>query len=403
MPYFNYKAYVNSTDTVTGLVEAPSADAAARLLREKQLFVIDVSEAKNKIQLSALTARFKRAGFGDVVNFTQQLSTMVVAGLQLPEALSILAGQSDNPAFAQVLEDIEHQIVGGSNLGDALEKYPKYFSTVYIALIRAGESSGMLEQVLVKLAESLESQQEFRSKVKGAMIYPVIIVIAMAAVITVMMTVVIPKLTDMYKDFGASLPWTTQLLMNISGFFVKFWWLMIAVIVGATVFFNRWKKTAIGEFTIDTLILKVPIWGNLQRKVILVDFTRTLGMLVGSGVHILDALRVLKDTLGNIIFRNAVHEIAEKVEKGFPLGETFAQHEVFPPIVSQMIKVGEETGKLDETLTKLSKYFQTESEQLVKGLTTAIEPVIMVVLGLGVGFIVISVITPIYNLTSSFK
>jgi type IV pilus assembly protein PilC len=151
------------------------------------------------------------------------------------------------------------------------------------------------------------------------------------------------------------------------------------------------------------MVLKIPIFGDLQRKIILVDFTRTLGMLVGSGVHILDALRVLKDTLGNVIFRSAVHEIAQKVEKGFPLGDSFSQHEVFPPIVSQMIRVGEETGKLDETLTKLSNYFQTESEHLVKGLTTAIEPVIMVVLGLGVGFIVISVITPIYNLTSSFK
>jgi type IV pilus assembly protein PilC len=403
MPYFNYKAYINNSDIVTGLVEAPNADTAARLLREKQLFVIDVMEAKNKLQLTAFMDRFKRAGFGDVVNFSRQLATMTVAGLQLTESLSILRAQSNNPTFAHVIMDIEHQIVSGSNLGDALEKYPKYFTGVYIALVRAGESSGMLEQVLTKLAESLESQQEFRSKVKGAMIYPMIIMVGMIIVVAIMMTVVVPKLTDMYRDFGATLPMSTQILMSISAIFVRFWWLMLALVVGGAIFFNRWRKTAIGQFILDTIVLKIPIFGDLQRKIILVDFTRTLGMLVGSGVHILDALRILKDTLGNILFRNAVHEIAQKVEKGFPLGETFSQHEVFPPIVSQMIKVGEETGKLDETLVKLSNYFETESEHLVKGLTTAIEPIIMVVLGLGVGFIVISVITPIYNLTSSFK
>jgi type IV pilus assembly protein PilC len=403
MPYFNYKAYINNTDIVSGLVEAPSADTAARLLREKQLFVIDVKEAKNRIQISDFLGRFKHAGFGDVVNFTRQLATMTVAGLQLTESLSILHAQSDNPAFANVIMDIEHQIVGGSNLADALSKYPKYFSSVYVALVRAGESSGMMEQILVKLSESLEAQQEFQSKVKGAMIYPIIILIGMAVVVVVMMTVVVPKLTDMYRDFGATLPWSTQLLMNISSLFVKFWWLLTALSIGGGIFFNKWRKTAIGQFVIDTIILKIPVFGDLQRKIILVDFTRTLGMLVGSGVHILDALRILKETLGNILFRNAVHEIAEKVEKGFPLGDTFFHHEIFPPIVSQMIKVGEETGKLDETLVKLSNYFETDSEHMVKGLTTAIEPIIMVVLGLGVGFIVISVITPIYNLTSSFK
>jgi type IV pilus assembly protein PilC len=403
MPYFNYKAYINNSDIVTGLVEAPSAETAARLLREKQLFVINVVETRNKMHLGAFMDRFKRVGFGDVVNFTRQLATMTVAGLQLTESLSILRSQTDNPTFAGVIMDIEHQIVSGSNLADALTKYPKYFSSVYIALVRAGESSGMMEKVLTKLAESLESQQEFRAQVKGAMIYPIIIVVGMVAVVSIMMTVVVPKLTEMYNDFGATLPWTTQVLMNISGFFVKFWWLMLAIAIGGGIFFNKWRKTAIGQFIIDTMILKIPVFGELQKKIILVDFTRTLGMLVGSGVHILDGLRILKDTLGNILFRNAVHEIAEKVEKGFPLGESFSQHEVFPPIVSQMIKVGEETGKLDDTLVKLSNYFQTESEHLVKGLTTAIEPIIMVVLGLGVGFIVISVITPIYNLTNSLK
>jgi type IV pilus assembly protein PilC len=212
-----------------------------------------------------------------------------------------------------------------------------------------------------------------------------------------------PKLTGLYKDFNVQLPWTTLLLMAISDFFVRFWWLMIFGIGGAVWLFRKWRKTPFGELVVDQLVFKIPLFGELQKKIILVDFTRTLGMLVASGIHILEGLQILKNSLGNVLFRNAIGEISKKVEKGFPLGDSFAQYAVFPPIVSQMMKVGEETGKLDETLTKLSKYFQSESETLVKGLTTAIEPIIMVIMGVGVGFIVISVITPIYNLTSQFK
>jgi type II secretory pathway component PulF len=218
-----------------------------------------------------------------------------------------------------------------------------------------------------------------------------------------MMTVVMPKLTGLYKDFNLQLPWTTRLLMSISDFMVRFWWLLILAVGGAAVFFQRWRKTEFGELVVDHFIFKIPLFGELQKKIILVDFTRTLGMLVASGIHILEGLQILKNSLGNVVFRNAITEISKKVEKGYPLGDSFAQYEVFPPIVSQMMKVGEETGKLDETLTKLSKYFQSETETLVKGLTTAIEPIIMVIMGVGVGFIVISVITPIYNLTSALK
>ncbi len=403
MAFFNYKARDEQGKMVTGLVEAPSPPVAARLLRDKQLFVVSLQETKQRFSLSGALTRFKRVSFGDVVNFTRQLATMVTAGLSLPDALAILRTQTTNPAFASTLGDIEHQIIGGGNLADALSKYPSIFSPIYTALVRAGESSGTMDQVLNRLAETLESQQEFRSKVKGAMIYPIIIVIGMMGVVMVMMTVVVPKLTDLYKDFNISLPVSTQILITLSGFFVRFWWLMIIGAFGGAALFKKWKTTTIGQLAIDSFTLRIPLFGELQKKIILVEFTRTLAMLISSGIHILDGLRILQDSLGNILFRNAIADISKKVEKGAPLGATFAQYEVFPAIVSQMMKVGEETGKLDETLTKLSRYFETESEHLVKGLTTAIEPIIMVVLGVGVGFIVISVITPIYNLTNQFK
>lgn len=388
---------------MSGLVEAASSSQATQLLRDKQLFVVHLTETKERMSFATFMARFKKVKFGDIVNFTRQLSTMIVAGLSLPESLTILRTQTTNPAFSRVLLDIEHQIVGGGNLGDSLAKYPDQFSSIYIALVRAGESSGTLDKVLTRLAETLEAQREFRSKVAGAMIYPVIIVIGMGAVVMIMMTVVVPKLTELYKDFGISLPVSTQILISLSGFFVRFWWLIIAASVGGFIGFSKWRKTPVGERIIDTLILRVPLFGELQKKVILVEFTRTLAMLISAGIHILEGLNILRASLGNVLFRDAIADISKKVEKGFPLGDSFAQYAIFPPIVSQMMKVGEETGKMDDTLSKLSTYFETESEHLVKGLTTAIEPIIMVVLGVGVGFIVISVITPIYNLTSQFK
>lgn len=402
MPFFHYNARTADGQMTTGLVEAPTSQIATQLLHDKQLFVISLGQTKERSSTTFLT-RFQKVSFSDIVNFTRQLATMVVAGLSLPDSLSILRAQTQNPVIVGMLMDIEHQIIGGGNLGNALAKYPQHFSNLYISLVRAGESSGTLDQVLTRLADTLEAQQEFRGKVTGAMIYPIIIVVGMVVVVMIMMTVVVPKLTDLYKDFNVSLPITTQILIAVSQFFVHYWWLMILVGTGSVIAFGRWRKTLVGELAIDSLLLKLPLFGNLQKKIILVEFTRTLSMLVASGIHILDGLNILKDSLGNVLFRTVVAEIAKKVEKGFPLGETFGQYPVFPPIVSQMMKVGEETGKLDDALLKLSVYFQSDSERLVKGLTTAMEPLIMVVLGVGVGFIVISVITPIYSLTSQFK
>lgn len=403
MPIFQYKARNSGGTIVSGLVDAPSQDVAVRLLHDKALFVVSIHAQATTFSLAAIKQVVKRVGFGDIVNFTRQLSTMVVAGLSLPESLTILRTQTTNEVFADVLLDVEHQIVSGGNLADVLSKYPAYFPATYIALIRAGESSGTLDQVLSRLADSMESQRDFRGKVSGAMIYPVIIFVGMIGVVFVMMTVVVPKLTDLYRDMNIELPWTTRALMGTSSFFVHFWWMVILAGIGLVVGYRRWHATSVGEHVIDALVLKVPLFGELQKKIILVEFTQTLGMLISSGIHILEGLTILKNSLGNVLFRDAIGEISKKIEKGFPLGDTFAQYPVFPPIVSQMMKVGEETGKLDDTLFKLSKYFQTESENMVKGLTAALEPIIMVVLGLGVGFIVISVITPIYNLTSQIK
>lgn len=400
MAFFKYKAKDESGQTTFGLVEAPNQTAAVKLIHARRLLPINLHEQKN--QTGGLNF-FRRVGFGETVKFTRQLSTMITAGLSIPESLTLLCKQTNNQTMVQMLGDIERQIVGGGNLADALARYPDCFSPIYIALIRAGEASGTLDQVFARLANNLEKQQNFNSQVRGAMIYPMIIVIGMIVVVFIMMTIVIPKLTGLYKDFGLTLPPTTQLLISVSNFFVHFWWLIILSGIGAAFGLSRWRATDIGRRSIDLIWLRIPILGDLSRKIILVEFSRTLAMLLTAGIHILDGLKILRGALGNVLFRDAIDEISKAVEKGTALGDSFAKQEVFPPIITQMVRVGEETGKLDETLNKLSAYFEAEAEQTVKSLTTAIEPIIMVILGVGVGFIVISVITPIYNLTSQFK
>ncbi|RJR15202.1 type II secretion system F family protein [Candidatus Microgenomates bacterium] len=402
MAFFIYTARDEMGTQHKGRVEATSERDAVALLREKKLFITSVKEYKQQKSLFSLS-RLRKVTFSDIVRFTRQLSTMITAGLQLPEALNLLRTQADNPAFAEVISRIYRDIEGGGSLAASLVKYPQHFSTSYLALIRAGESSGTLDKVLLRLADTLEKNLEFRSKVRSALIYPAIIILSMGIVFVILMVVVVPKLSELYADFGADLPLATRILQGISDFFVYFWWLIIIVgVVGSQVFF-RWKKTKAGGKLWDGFVLKLPVFGPLQQQVILVEFTRTLGLLIGVGVHILDALRILTDSTGNMLYHDALAEIKKKVEKGASLGILFNQFPIFPPILSQMVKVGEETGKLDESLIKLSYYFESDSDQKIKGLTTAIEPLIMIVLGVGVGFIVFSIITPIYNLTTQFN
>ncbi|MCL5071215.1 MAG: type II secretion system F family protein [Actinobacteria bacterium] len=385
----------NDKGDVSGLVDAASEKHAISLLRTQNIYVISLKKKKGSFSLG-----IKRISFNDIVNFTQQLSTMITAGLTLTDSLNILKQQSRNQYFIKILNDITKEIEGGSSFSKALEAYPDCFSSIYISLIKAGEASGKIKEVLERLTANLEKQRDFVNKTKAAMVYPSIILIGMSIVMFLMMTLVIPKMTEFYKDFDSELPVTTQIMISISNIFVKFWWLMILVIWVLVYFFRKWKKTEIGKHTWDELILKVPIWGSLKKSMIFADFTRTFGILVGSGIPILEALEIVSNSIDNSIYQDDIKNVAKQVEKGLSIGIPMSNNTRFPPIVSQMVTVGEETGKLDETLLKISIFFEIEAEQGVKALTSSMEPIIMVVLGLGVGFIILSIIMPIYSLTS---
>lgn len=258
-----------------------------------------------------------------------------------------------------------------------------------------------MDKVLNRLADNLEKQEEFKGKVKGALIYPAIIVVGMVIVATIMIIFVIPKLTTLYDQFDAEMPFATRILLGISSLVTTYWFVFAAILAGGFFSFNAYRKTDVGKRKIAEFIFKIPIIGGLQRQIILTELTQTMAMMVGAGVPILEALSVTSGVLGNIIIQDALKDVGTQIEKGFPIAFSFAKHpEAFPYILSQMIAVGEETGKMEEVLTKVSHVFEVESEQKVKALTSAIEPMVMIVLGIGVAFLVIAVILPIYNLTS---
>lgn len=403
MQLFSYKAKDFNGKAISGTVEAAGIHEAVNLLRNKKLVVIYINPVKISA-LSQFSIILTRVTMEDTVMFTRQLSTMIAAGLPLTDALRILQNQS-RAGMAKVAAQILADIEGGSNLGDALEKHPKVFSKVYISLIRAGEAAGVMDDILNRLAANMEKQKSFQGKVKGAMIYPAIVVTAMFIVGFIMMIFVIPKLTAMYESFGtgAQLPFATKALIFISGIFSNFWYLILGGIAGVVFLFKAWVKTAAGRQKYDKIIFKLPVVGKLSKYVILTEFSRTLGLLVGAGIAIIDGLKITAEAMGNSIYRQGILDAAGQVEKGLPLAVPIAKNSYFPPILSQMINVGEETGKLDEVLLKISNYFESESEQGVASLTAAIEPLIMIVLGIGVGVLVIAVIMPIYNLTSSMQ
>lgn len=402
MKKFKYKAKDKEGKGVGGIVEAASEKQAALTLRERGLVVISLTASRRDlIKVKSVTKLIHRVGLSEVATFTRQLSTMIIAGLTVADGLRILKEES-SPVFSEIIDDILRSVEGGSSLGDALEKHPKVFSEVYVALVRAGEAAGVLDEVLTRLAENLEKDREFRAKIKGAMIYPAVIVVGMIGVGTIMILFVIPNLLKLYEEFEAELPVATKLLMAISVLITKFWWVVLIGIGAIGYYFRSFYKTPLGRRKVDQIKLRLPVVGNLIKMIILTEMTRTLGLLVGTGISIVEGLKIVSRALGNAIYEEELKVAADRVEKGLPLAGTLAEYEDFPPVVSSMVAVGEETGKLDEVLTKLSAYFESESEHLVKGLTSLIEPLIMVVLGIGVGFLIIAVIMPIYNLTSQF-
>ena len=404
MPVFKFVAKDASGKRVSGEVDALDDKGVVRILRGEKFTPLEIKQivVGKGAKKSVIPSFGSSVSTGDVVNFTRQFATMISAGLPLVDALVILQKQTKNANFSKVLSTVVGDVEGGMSLSAALAVHKRVFGIVYIKLIEAGETGGVLDKVLNKLAQSLEKDKEFKSKTRGAFIYPAIVVFVMVVVMVLMMLFVVPKLTGLYTEIGADLPLPTKIMIALSTFMQRFWWLLIAAFVGSLYGLRIYGRTDAGADVISRVVLNLPVWGKIRRTLVLSEFTRTLGLLIGTGIPIVTALRVVRDILNNPAYKQGIDEAIGRVERGAPLYQPISANPAFPPIVGQMIKVGEETGKMDEVLTRLAVYFEAESENMVRNLTTALEPMILVVLGLGVGVLVLAIIMPIYNLTSQF-
>lgn len=397
---YRYLAKDQEGKAVSGEVESVDEASLVKILQQENLIPLNISKKGNR---GGLTISFGGGiPYVELVGFTRQLSTMVSAGLPLTDSLVLLQKQTKNPRLSKILSKVVADVEGGLSLSKALEQHPKVFGVVYIRLVEAGETGGVLDKVLAKLADSLEKEKEFKSKTKGAFVYPAIVVLVMIVVVTVMMVFVIPKLTMLYEEIGTELPLMTRVMIAVSDFMVGFWWLIIIMVAGFVFGFRAFAKTPKGADMVSKLVLNLPVWGKMRKQIILAEFTRTLGLLIGTGIPIITALKVVKDILVNSTYRDGIEVAMVRVERGSPLHVPLAQNPAFPPIIAQMMRVGEETGKMDEVLGRLAVYFEQESENMVRNLTTAMEPIILVILGVGVGVLVLSIIMPIYNLTAQF-
>jgi type IV pilus assembly protein PilC len=400
MAVFVYKGRASS-GAVTGEVEADNRPAAQAVLRAKGILATQLQE--KKVKAPAQKKIGGKVKDKELAIFTRQFSVMIDSGLPIAQALNILAEQSESKGLRDCTGMIAKEIESGATLAESFRKYPKVFSDLFTNLIEAGESGGVLDVVLQRLAGYIEKAAALKSKVKSAMVYPVTIISVATLVVFFMMVFIIPTFAKMFKDLGQELPLPTKIVIALSDFMIGYWWLLGAGVFGFIMAFKRYYATDQGSMIIDTWALKVPIVGMLIRKVAVARFTRTLGTLISSGVAILEALRITARSAGNRVVEKAVMNARNAVAGGRNLAEPLRQAPVFPPMVVHMISVGETTGALDAMLSKIADFYEQEVDDAVGALTSLLEPMMIVFLGVCVGGIVVAMYLPIFKLVTAIK
>ena len=398
MATFEYKAITNAGKTISGTIDGNSKDSATEALSAQGIKVIQIELSKGKAK------HLGKAKLVDLVLFTRQLSTMVSAGVPLMRSLTTLQTQAENPTMKLVIADLVKEVESGAQLADALEKHPEVFTPIYINMVRAGEAAGIVDDILKRLATQVESSQTLRKKIKGAMTYPTVVFCIMIIAFFGIMIFIIPKIGEILKGIGgpdAELPALTAALLGISDFLIKFWPVIIGAAVGAGFMLRKFLKTEAGKRKRDEIILKLPIVGLLTTKSTVASFTRTFSALVGAGVSVVEALRITGRSLGNKLYEEDLEKAALQVINGKQMSEAIGESKLFPPIVSQMLAVGEETGQTDVVLVKVAEFYEEEVNTMVDSMSSLIEPLIMVVIGGGVAVIAAAVMGPIASISNS--
>ena len=400
MSIFKYKAFAQDKTLQSGLVEANNRDYVEEILKEKGLAIVTISEmaAAKKFNLSFLN----RVKGKDIVIFSRQFSVLVSANVAMVQSLKILVDQTSNLTLKMIVSEIADEVDAGSPLSEALSKRPKVFSNFYVSVIKSGETSGKLDEVLGYLADEMEKDYDMMSKIKGAMIYPAFVLCALAAVGAVMMIFVVPKLTSILTESGTELPLTTKMLIGTSEFMTNYWWLLIIISVGLFLAVRFYISRPRGRRQFDLIKLKLPIFGHLFQLIYLVRFTRSMNTLIVGGVTISNSLKVAAEVVSNEIYRELIEKTIKEVEDGNSISSVFMDSKTIPKMVSQMLSIGEKTGKMDIILARISDFDGREIATMVANLMTLMEPIIMVIMGVAVGIMVAAIILPMYNLASNF-
>jgi type IV pilus assembly protein PilC len=400
MPVFKYTGKTRDGGARKGELEAASREVAINQLRRQGVQVSSVRQKGKEIELNI-------PGFSggvkdkDMVTFTRQFATMIDAGLPLVQCLEILGGQTENKTFAKVINKVRMDVEGGSTFADALKKHPRVFTELYVNMVAAGEAGGILDTILDRLAGYIEKSMALKKKVKSAMTYPAVIVVVAVLVVSVLMIFVIPSFAKMFTEFGGTLPAMTRIVINISNWIARFWIIIFGAIILLTIAVRRFYRTNRGRDMIDAALLKIPLIGTLIRKVAVAKFTRTLGTLISSGVPILEGMDIVARTAGNRVVEKAILRTRSGISEGKTIAEPLQQTKVFPPMVVQMINVGEASGALDSMLSKIADFYEEEVDTTVAALSSMLEPLLMVFLGVVIGFLVVAMYMPVFKLAST--
>jgi type IV pilus assembly protein PilC len=397
MATFTYTARAFNGDLRTATIDASSRDDVIAQLRKQRLSVVKIDQdATKKIGKGAIKTR-------DVVIFTRQFSTMINSGLPLVQALTILAEQTDNKALAEVTKKVVFDVESGNTVADALSKHPRAFTNLYVNMVAAGEAGGILDTILMRLATFLEKNDALVRKVKGAMIYPAVIMgVACIAVLTLLIFV-IPVFAGMFASAGQALPLPTRIVIAASGFLKHYWWVIGAIVIGGSYFGKKYYATSNGKLVIDRLMLHAPVLGDVLRKSSVSRFTRTLGTLISSGVSILEGLEITAKTAGNRVIQDAIMQSRSSIAGGDTIAQPLQKSKVFPPMVISMIAVGEQTGGLDEMLSKIADFYDEEVDSAVSNLLSLLEPIMIVFLGVVVGGMVVAMYLPIFDMVNAVQ
>src|SRR5215204_3387249 len=403
MTLYTYKALDKQGEIVEDKTEGSGEMAVAQELRQQGLLVIDVKE--QSVAQKDILAPFKRIKLGDLVVFSRQLSTMISAGLPIVRALYILSEQTENPKLVDVVVAVRKDVEAGLSLSEALEKHPEAFSRLYVEMVKAGEVGGILDGVLLRLADQLEREQDLRRKIKSAMTYPVLVMILAILATSFMLIFIVPVFAQLFQDLGGTLPLPTRICMLLSNILTSFWGILVyAGMALAVVLFLRWKKTEQGRKVWGRAVLRIPAKiGDVVKKATLARFARTLGTLSAAGVPILQAMEITATSSGNWVVERALLKGRDAIREGIALYKPLEEEPIFPPMVTHMIAVGEETGDVDGMLIKIAEFYESEVDAAVKALTSIIEPLMIVVVGSIVGFIVISMYLPMFMIYDLIK